>query len=80
MNSTIGKSYLLHNTSLQRVLLAKAHKNAAQLPEFVIHFVRGAHRLHHLLSHGAGELPAQPMDMRFDRAHRQSHSLRNILV
>ena len=62
------------------MLLSKPHKNAAQLPEFVIHFVRGAHRLHHFLSYGAGELPAQPMNVRFDRAHRQSHSLRGILI
>jgi hypothetical protein len=25
-------------------------------------------------------LPAQPMNVRFDRAHRQSHSLRSILI
>src|SRR5262249_52430759 len=61
-------------------LLAKPDENAAQLPEFVIHFMRGAYRLHHLLPHGAGELPAQPVDMRFDRAHRQAHSLRSILI
>ena len=67
-------------SNLQCVLLATPLKNAAQLPEFVIHFVQGAHRLHNFLSYGAGKLLAQPVNMRFDRAHRQSHSLRGILI
>ena len=36
------------------------------LPQFIIHFVRCAHRLHHFVPHRAGELtPAESLDVRW---------------
>ena len=50
------------------MLLPESREDAAQLPQFIIHFVRRAHRLHHFVPHHAGKLTTQAMDVRLDRA------------
>jgi len=55
-------------TMLDRLLVAKPRKHIAEVPKFVIHFVRRAHCLHDFVTNGSSELPAQPMDMRLNRA------------
>ena len=53
---------------LKRCCCSDPREDAAQLTQFVIHFVRRAHRLHDFVANRAGELTAQTMDVRFHRA------------
>ena len=65
---------------LKRLLLAGPREDGAQLAQLLIHFMRRAHGLHDFVPNRGGELPAQTMDMRFDRANESSIRLRDVLI